>query len=307
VQLENQPELSNAVEVVISDNCSTDDTKDVSEGYLPRFKNLKYICNESNIGFDLNIYNVVKNASGQYCWYLGDDDVIVNGGIKMLLSHIKDNSYDFVGVTAEHLPDSDLHKDRQLSGITQIEIIDDFNDFYFKDYCQGGVSVLVFNRALWMSVVNIDDYLQHWLYYETVLRILVATKKRLAFIKNTLILTGQDCRWAENGGELFTFGNSNLLLERMILFGFDKRRVTDVLIKNIKKTPLILLRAKGHGLKCDLNNLKYIYKNLKKAGLTRLFLTTLIYFIPNVLIRFIRDLKKKIFTQGLSRDATTSI
>lgn len=294
IQLDGSPLLMESVEVVVSDNCSTDNTSEVVESYKKHFKHLTYVASKKNVGFDLNIYSVVKNASGTYCWYLGDDDIIINGAIGFIYSCLKEEKYDFVGINAEHLQENEDYKIERKYTNSSVMAMNDFNDFYFKHYCQGGVSVLIFNRGLWMSLVDTNDFLEHWLYYETVLRILVATKKPMAFITEALILTGQDCRWAENGGELFTFGNSNLLLERMILFSFDKKRITKALIKNNKKTPLILLRAKGHDLRCNLSNLKYIYKNIKRMSIPRRMIVTAIYFVPNFLIKAIRDAKKYI-------------
>lgn len=293
IQLEYNPFLMESVEVVVSDNCSTDDTTQTVEVYRSSIKNLTYVRSEKNVGFDMNIFSVVKNAHGTYCWYLGDDDVIVNGAIEFISSKLKDHPYDFVGVMSEHLQeDSDTYKTKRGYSPNSIISIDDFNDFYFKDYCQGGVSVLIFDRALWMKCLDISDYLEHWLYYETVLKILVATKKPMAFATESSIQTGQDCRWAENGGELFTFGNSNLLLERMINFGFDKERIVKTLVTNSNKIVIILLRAKGHDLKCNLINLRYMLKTLKRASRINLAIATLIFFIPNTFIKIIRDIKK---------------
>lgn len=292
IQLDSNPLLMESVEVVVSDNCSTDNTPEVVESYKKHFKHLTYVASKKNVGFDLNIYSVVKNASGIYCWYLGDDDIIINGAIGFINNCLKEEKYDFVGVNAEHLQENEDYKIERKYTNSSVIAMNDFNDFYFKDYCQGGVSVLVFNRGLWMSLVDTNDFLEHWLYYETVLKILVSTKKPMAFATETTILTGQDCRWAENGGELFTFGNSNLLLERMILFGFDKVRVTSTLVNNSHKIVIILLRAKGHDLKCNFSNLRYMRDTLKRAGGLNLTIATLIFFIPNFIIKMIRDTKK---------------
>jgi glycosyltransferase involved in cell wall biosynthesis len=299
IQLDANPALNDLLEVVVSDNCSTDDTSKVAKSYIPHIRNLKYVVNETNVGFDLNIYNVVKNASGTYCWYLGDDDIIVYGGIEFMLKTLKNHPYDFVGVHSVPLPDKFESHD-EVAGLPREELteksvveITDFNDFYFKDYCQGGVSSLVFDRQAWLANVDVHDYLPLWLYFESVLRILPKTTKPLAFITQAMVRTGQDCRWAENGTELFTFTNSNLLYERLIGFGFDKKRVNDYIAKNSQRIPIILLRAKGHGLKCNLANLKFIYKKLTRLNLVSKTVVPLIYFIPNPIVRMVRDLKKK--------------
>lgn len=294
IQLEEKPHLQNLVEIVISDNHSTDTTKEVVDEFIHKFSHIKYVVNEKNVGFDLNILNVVKNASGDYCWYLGDDDIIINGALSFVCEIIFAHKYDIICIEAEHLTDQKEYLVERKFLLNDTVTIKDSDEYYFKGYCQGGVSVLMFKRSLWLSLVDENNFLEHWLYYETVLRVLAVSDKEKLYIKKAGIQTGQDCRWAENGGELFTFVNSNMLLEKMISFGFDKQRIERELQKNSKKIIIILLRAKGHDLVCTIKNLKYIYNNLSRVSISRLFLVTLIYFLPNILIKLIRDIKKRI-------------
>lgn len=293
IQLADDPKLSKIVEVVVSDNCSQDNTPNVVEEYKKYFPNIKYVVTEKNIGFDLNIYNLIKNSSGRYCWYLGDDDVIVNGGISFLCSQLITDKYDYVGVQSEHFsPQNNYTEKREVSEKLLVEI-DNFNDCYFGNYFQGAVSVLIFNRGMWMSCVNKDDFIKHWLYYETVAKILLATKRKMLYISQPIIFTGQDCRWSENGTELFTYINSNILREKMMKLGFDRQKLSKDLGENKKRLLLILAQAKGHGLDCNLENLKFIYKN-SGSSCGYLFGATLIYFLPNKLIILIRDLRKRL-------------
>lgn len=292
VQIADNASLHEMVEVVVSDNASTDNTREIAERYKKYFAHFTYAASEKNVGFDLNIVNVVKNASGAYCWYLGDDDVIANGAIAFVSDQLKNNSYDVATIGSEQMPEDESYKTKRNFSESEIEEVAGYNDFYFKNYCEGTVSVLIFNRELWLSSLDLGDYMEHWLYYEVVLKMLVRTKKKMLRLKQTLAYLGQDCRWAENGGELFTFTNSNILMERMIGFGFDKARLLKALDKNSKKIVIIVLRAKGHDLACNMKNLKFIYTNLKRAGFLRLSLVTIVYFIPNPLIKLARDARK---------------
>jgi hypothetical protein len=82
-------------------------------------------------------------------------------------------------------------------------------------------------------------------------------------------------------------------MEIMIRIGFDKEKLERLLNQNHKRIVIILLRAKGHGLKCNLTNLKKIYTNMNRAGFLNLAAATLVYFIPNKLIILARDLNKR--------------
>jgi glycosyltransferase involved in cell wall biosynthesis len=86
----NQTDLIDSVEVVVSDNCSTDDTADVVHEFK-QHKNLHYIRQSENIGMSRNILAVVEQAVGEFCWIIGDDDFIINGSIERLVELIKKN------------------------------------------------------------------------------------------------------------------------------------------------------------------------------------------------------------------------
>jgi len=298
-QLDESVELNSTVEVVISDNASTDNTQEIIERYVQNGSKITYTRNEENIGFDLNVLNVVTHATGEYCWYLGDYDMIVAGGIRLMCDKLKSDKYDIVCLNATPISD----KPRTVLGMIFNDKncleVKDHNDYFFGGYCQGGFSVLVFKRDLWMKHLDSKNFLDYWLYYETVIKILPVTKKMMLFIEEPLIMTGQDCRWSENGAELYTFINSNKLLERMTNFGFDRTKIENFLNKNNKKIVIILLRAKGHGLKLNRKNLSFIYQNSSRISYFLLLIVSLIYFIPNNIIVFIRDTRKKI-NRGLA-------
>ncbi|HET6542086.1 MAG TPA: glycosyltransferase [Chryseolinea sp.] len=82
-------------EIIISDNCSPDNTEEVLEMWKaalsPRIS-FKYYSNEENIGGMANIVSCLRKATGKFVWSLGDDDFAQNGTIGYLLSQIKTHS-----------------------------------------------------------------------------------------------------------------------------------------------------------------------------------------------------------------------
>ena len=75
------------VEVVVSDNASTDDTAD----YLRSLLNpcLRWWTNETNIGGDRNFLKCVAEARGEYVWLFGDDDIMPAGAVDMVLDFLR--------------------------------------------------------------------------------------------------------------------------------------------------------------------------------------------------------------------------
>jgi glycosyltransferase involved in cell wall biosynthesis len=289
------PELKQVVEVIVSDNCSTDDTKATVLSFTESIPLLVYSRNDENIGFDRNVSTLITKARGKYCWYLGDDDLIIPGALKVVFEKFATNSYDLITMNVFPLWEEDGTIPPQKYANESFVELQDHNEFYFRVYCQGGVSVLAFNRELWLKVLTMNDYLEHWLYYETVLKVLAKSTKPKLFISTPAIATGQDCRWAENGTELFTYINSIILLQKMRDFGFDKERLEHEIQQNSKFLIIILLRAKGHGLKCNRKNFTYMYRHMKELVPMRLYIASVIYILPNPLVVWVRDLKKSIF------------
>ncbi len=78
------------VEVVVCDNCSEDHTGDLVRSF-ERKLNLRYFRNDRNIGAAANVLNLPNHALGDFCWFIGDDDLFVPGAIALVLKHIQDN------------------------------------------------------------------------------------------------------------------------------------------------------------------------------------------------------------------------
>lgn len=76
------------VEVVVSDNASTDQTLNVLEEFrdvLP----LRWIIQAENLGADRNFDAVIAEAGGEYCWLLGSDDAVVIDALPRLIELLR--------------------------------------------------------------------------------------------------------------------------------------------------------------------------------------------------------------------------
>jgi glycosyltransferase involved in cell wall biosynthesis len=78
------------VEVVVSDNCSADGTREMVERYQQEHPTLRYSVNESNLGFDRNMHRCVKLAEGEYVWFFGSDDLLKPGGVDAVRQALQD-------------------------------------------------------------------------------------------------------------------------------------------------------------------------------------------------------------------------
>lgn len=91
-QLINEPR----VELIISDNCSPDDTSAVVKSFVDEGLQCRYIRNRDNIGPDGNFLQCYRMASGKYLWIFSDDDVILPGAVNTILRLIDGQGFDLV-------------------------------------------------------------------------------------------------------------------------------------------------------------------------------------------------------------------
>jgi glycosyltransferase involved in cell wall biosynthesis len=63
------------VELIVSDNASTDNTPAVVEAYRQQGLPIRYLRNQANHGPDFNILQCYEQAAGRYVWIFGDDDL----------------------------------------------------------------------------------------------------------------------------------------------------------------------------------------------------------------------------------------
>ncbi|HMG93977.1 MAG TPA: glycosyltransferase family A protein [Chryseolinea sp.] len=72
---QNYPNL----EIIISDNCSTDNTKEVVENIRKEHPEIRYIRQDRNISQIPNYYFLLRAAKGKYFIWLADDDFLEPG------------------------------------------------------------------------------------------------------------------------------------------------------------------------------------------------------------------------------------
>lgn len=76
------------IDVVVSDNASTDETSEV----VKKYNNLRFFSNKENLGYDKNFIKCYEYANGKYVLLLGSDDVVLDGAISHILYFLESNS-----------------------------------------------------------------------------------------------------------------------------------------------------------------------------------------------------------------------
>ena len=84
-----EPGLGIFYEITLSDNSLTSETEILYRTKYINIKGINYHRASEYKCLDSNINNVVELAKGQYVWIFGDDDLIVPGSLKEILSYVK--------------------------------------------------------------------------------------------------------------------------------------------------------------------------------------------------------------------------
>jgi abequosyltransferase len=84
-------QVTEDIEIVISDNASEDDTQKVVQQYQKQFPYIKYYRSDKNEGFDANFMKVCSLAQGEFCWCIGSDDMLEEGAINFVITTLQNN------------------------------------------------------------------------------------------------------------------------------------------------------------------------------------------------------------------------
>lgn len=289
------PNIKNAIEVVVSDNASADNTTQVVKKFQENFDNIKYFKNETNIGFDENTINSVAKANGKYCWHIGDDDFIQNGVLKFLVDFLSKS--DPTLLTVEYHSFIDVDKSlKEDTNITQEKNIilhsGSPEEFWTKGYCEGTLGVFISNRALWLAM-NRKNYEKRCAYYEIILKMMKVSDVKLAHFNYPAFYMGQDYTWQKKGGGFFTYIDWVRVLRKLEGFGYEKNFIKQLAKITTSNFPMVLLDAKNNDLPWSFFNLKLMYKELYQYPI-QLFFATIIFFIPNSLIKMLKSVRNKL-------------
>ena len=141
------------VEIIVSDNFSTDNTIEVASKYLhlPFFRLIKQPYNKGPMRNGLELVN--EHAKGLFCWYIGDDDYVVSGAINNLINLIKLNNCDFIFLNLQSVNADVDFNNFNLNPNPNFELLSSFNQLLLPKYSQifvGELMASVFKRDLFL-------------------------------------------------------------------------------------------------------------------------------------------------------------
>lgn len=86
-----------AIEVVLLDDCSQDRSTEIAEDYVKKFPHVfRYVKHPVNSGLSAARNTLIDEAKGQYIWFLDSDDAILPGALQELMATVSKYHPDMV-------------------------------------------------------------------------------------------------------------------------------------------------------------------------------------------------------------------
>ena len=95
--------VKDSIEIIVCDNCSTDDTPHIVKPFL-NHENFRYYRNSADIGMLGNLTQTASFARGDYVWLIGDDALLHKGALERVLDIIQTETPDIINVNYAYSP-----------------------------------------------------------------------------------------------------------------------------------------------------------------------------------------------------------
>lgn len=178
--------LHDKVEIIVSDNNSTDKTADVVHKKMTNCNIIKYYRNEKNLGYYNNMIKLLSYANGEYIHFMGDDDFYAEGSLIRILDKLNENygvlllgNYFYRNFTKQFVKRREVNPESFENDL----IIRDANIFklYILDR-DWPVTNLVFNRKKLLDVKIPDELNDNdWIHIYWLLDVSIHSEKNFFF------------------------------------------------------------------------------------------------------------------------------
>ncbi|MBO5239340.1 MAG: glycosyltransferase family 2 protein [Lachnospiraceae bacterium] len=157
-------------EIIIVDDCSNDNTKQIVSKFLEVDNRIKYICLQENSGAAIARTEAMKNANGEYMAFLDSDDLWLPDKLDKQISFMKLNNYNFTCTAYEQIDETGKANGRIIKTVKRTN----YNRLLLD--CPVGNSTVVYNvgqmgkfevpnirkrndDALWLQMLKKEKYI----------------------------------------------------------------------------------------------------------------------------------------------------
>jgi glycosyltransferase involved in cell wall biosynthesis len=230
----------NLIELIVSDNYSTDNTKDVVNKYLNNGYKIYYHTQPQNIGPDANFMWCFNNAKGKYFWIFGDDDVLSAGGLSLIMNVLTKNNPDILYINSypfyeNHIKEKPTKK--PLIRISEVEDIYSKKHFIKKvNIMTTFISANIVNKNILPENADISRYAGTNLIQLAWIFEAFLCGQKFSAINNKIIAAK-----ADNTGGYKLFKTFSINLNQILLDFEDEKKLPMYVRKTIRFNLLLVL------------------------------------------------------------------
>lgn len=157
-------------EMIIVDDCSSDNTKEIVEKYVEFDSRIKYFLLENNSGAAISRTKAMGLANGNYIAFLDSDDLWLPNKLESQLKFMKDNNYAFTCTNYEQIDETGI----ALNRVIKTKSKTDYNGVLLT--CPVGNSTVMYSvdklgkfivpnirkrndDALWLQILKKEKYI----------------------------------------------------------------------------------------------------------------------------------------------------
>ena len=295
------PQLSKSFEIIISDDCSTDDTLSIAREFQSRFNIIKVFKNNKNLGMDKNFHKVTQLASGKYIWFCGQDDLLGEGILSQVIKMLTENSdigilnlnfsqyehYMKKCITPSFFELCSFDKERIKNNK---ELYFDTPKQYYEVFTQppSFLPSVVMLREFWETT---NSELFYGTYFVQVGVLLMNMHKKRIGVFTAPLIKGRipDDQWQQDGNKLFSIMTGDLVAKK-IAFDINHNLPYEIYnrdrIKYLLNYIFLVCKCKVSGLKSSSDTVIKL-KNIFEGNLFLYMYVILVFYMPTIALRMI--------------------
>ncbi len=290
-------QITDEVEVIVSDNCSEDSTEEIIKKQY--FNQVKYYRHKQNVGMDLNFLNCLEKASGDYILIMSDDDIMIEGTVDKIIKVIDNDSPDFLMLNSSSFCGNYENPTNCSNCIFDLDsdfLTTDKDSFVEKvSIWITFLSALVFKKENVKNVKHPDQYAGTYFLQSHVA--LLSTKgagKKLEVISKNCIAARNGNSGGYNLYKVWVRSYKKLLMDTAVRAGYSSDIMKKIFLKTICKNVrnfIIEFRINNSGF--ELNNPEILLKETWKYPSVWLGVYPWA-FLPVGFLKFAVSLKKRL-------------
>jgi len=260
------------VQIVVSDNASTDNTTEMVRSFQQDHNNVKYLRSETNRGPDANYLRAVDGSDANYCWLFGSDDLPQPGIIEIMLEIVATDAFDimlFPRIWCDYrmnplrVDELFSNGDFVLDTGSERELVAYFDRATSIMALFSYLSSIVVSRKRWIDAGTVDQYIGTAYVHSAKLFQIMRQVAKIAYFSNPCVLCRGDNDHFMQHGFYHRARIDFAGFERLIDDYFPEKLVNDA-AKGVVRREYTLLRLLQVAALSEQNEVQELLTYVKK-------------------------------------------